>query len=77
MTDILVQLREACIGHPHAKIEWPHRLLHDAITEIERLRQALQLHAGDCMSLSNELDQWRDRALVAEIELAAEREAAQ
>ncbi len=38
--DILVRLREACVGHPYARIPWPHRLLHDAIAEIERLRSA-------------------------------------
>jgi hypothetical protein len=30
------RLREACNGKP-ATIQWPHRLLHDAIAEIERL----------------------------------------
>ena len=37
--DILDRLRAACIGHPAATIPWPHRLLHDAIAEIDRLRQ--------------------------------------
>ena len=36
--DIVERLKEACIGHPFARIPWPHRLLHDAIAEIERLR---------------------------------------
>lgn len=36
--DVLERLKAACVGHPHAKIAWPHRLLHDAIAEIERLR---------------------------------------
>jgi hypothetical protein len=36
--DIVERLKAACVGHPHAKIAWPHRLLHDAIAEIERLR---------------------------------------
>lgn len=26
MADIRSRLREACVGHPHAKIPWPHRL---------------------------------------------------
>ena len=38
MSDIVERLHEACNGHPHAKIAWPHRLLHDAVAEIERLR---------------------------------------
>lgn len=53
MTDGLVaRLREACNGKP-AKIEWPHRVLHDAANEIERLRareaqlrEALELADG-------------------------------
>lgn len=36
--DILDRLREACAGHPYVQIPWPHRLLHDAICEIEALR---------------------------------------
>ena len=38
MSDLPERLREACKGHPVAKINWPHRLLHDAADEIERLR---------------------------------------
>ena len=40
--DILDRLKAACVGHPHARIAWPHRLLHDAIEEIESLRKAVQ-----------------------------------
>jgi len=36
--DIIIRLNEACIGHPFAKIAWPHRVLHDAAQEIEALR---------------------------------------
>lgn len=40
MTDTK-ELRErllaACVGHPHAKIPWPHRILHEAASAIERL----------------------------------------
>lgn len=39
---IAKRLRDACVGHPCAKIPWPHRLLHDAADEIDRLRMALQ-----------------------------------
>lgn len=35
---LVARLREACDGHPHAKIEWPHRILHEAADEIERLQ---------------------------------------
>jgi hypothetical protein len=36
--DILERLKSACNGHPHAKIAWPHYLLHDAMAEISKLR---------------------------------------
>ena len=41
MPDVLDRLKDACVGHPYAKIPWPHRLLHDAIAEIEKLRKDL------------------------------------
>lgn len=31
------ELRDACVGHPHAKIPWPHRLLHEGAKAIEQL----------------------------------------
>jgi hypothetical protein len=36
--DIIARLSAACVGHPAARIPWPHRLLHEARDEIERLR---------------------------------------
>lgn len=41
MEDIVKRLLAACDGHPHAKIKWPHRLLHDAADEIIKLRKKL------------------------------------
>lgn len=38
MSDILNRLSDACVGHPHAQIPWPHRVLHEARDEIVRLR---------------------------------------
>jgi hypothetical protein len=38
MSDLIERLSAACDGHPNAKIPWPHRLLHEAIAEIARLR---------------------------------------
>lgn len=35
--DIAAKLRTACVGHPHAKILWPHRLLHEAADRLEQL----------------------------------------
>ena len=39
--DIVTRLNAACIGHPHARIPWPHRLLHDARARIEELHTLL------------------------------------
>jgi len=38
LPDIIARLSDACVGHPAARIPWPHRLLHEARDEIERLR---------------------------------------
>jgi hypothetical protein len=35
------RLLAVCVGKP-ARIPWPHRLLHDAIAEIERLEKELE-----------------------------------
>jgi hypothetical protein len=42
--DITEKLKDACIGHPFAKIKWPHRILHEAHDEIITLRKALSQH---------------------------------
>lgn len=39
MNEIANKLRDACAGHPAAQISWPHRLLHEAAEEIERLER--------------------------------------
>lgn len=41
-TDIIERLRSYCTGHPYAKIPWQHRVVHDAIAEIETLRLMLR-----------------------------------
>ena len=51
-TDSLVErLRKACNGHPHAKIAWPHRVLHEAADRIEALEQAVDAFADICDAL--------------------------
>ncbi len=40
--DIVGRLRSACDGHPHAKIEWPHRILHEAADEIASLKSQVE-----------------------------------
>lgn len=41
MADLVERLRAACNGHPHAKIEWPHRILHEAADALEAAEKAL------------------------------------
>jgi len=43
-SEILVRLKAACTGTP-AKIKWPHRLLHDAIAEIEECHRNIGVKA--------------------------------
>jgi len=50
MTDIVQRLNDHCVGHPYSKIEWPHRLLHDARDEIERLRARKESAMSDSAS---------------------------
>lgn len=38
MSDLVARLKAACVGHPDAKIPWPHRLLHEAADELTSLR---------------------------------------
>jgi hypothetical protein len=60
MTDIIERLKEACNGHPAAKIPWPHRLLHDAIAEIERLRDDRNIRTGAHILRSAKSLGWKD-----------------
>lgn len=41
MTDIIDRVNEKCVGYSHAKIKWPHILLHDCKDEIIQLRTLL------------------------------------
>jgi len=40
--NLVERLRQACSGHPVAKIAWPHRILHEAADAIERLQKELE-----------------------------------
>jgi hypothetical protein len=57
--------------HPTRKgAYWWRSLLRERIEKLEREKQ---LHAGDTLSLSNELDEWKERAQDAERALAEAR----
>ena len=47
MMQLVVRLREACNGHPHAKIPWPHRILHEAADEIEDMAKRIRLQCDE------------------------------
>jgi hypothetical protein len=35
------RLREACNGHPHTKIAWPHYVLHDSIDALDAAQERI------------------------------------
>ena len=45
---IATELRSACQGHPHAKIPWPHRLLHKSAHYIDQL-EAQNTHLREAL----------------------------
>ena len=53
-SEIVKRLHDACIGHPNARIPWPHRLLHDAVAAIT----ALEARLADAISVLNGYEQW-------------------
>ena len=45
--ELAQRLRENCVGHPNARIPWPHRTLHDAAALIEaQTREIAELRAA-------------------------------
>jgi hypothetical protein len=42
MSDIVSRLRDNCIGHPYAKVPWPHHVLNEAADNIEATREAVE-----------------------------------
>lgn len=49
---IAKKLRGACVGHPNAKIPWPHRILHEAAEAIEALsRPAVPAGVRDTVTM--------------------------
>lgn len=59
MADIVERLMFACNGHPAAKIEWPHRVLHDAADEISALRTRAEAAEKRCAELEAALEEMR------------------
>lgn len=87
--EMVERLREACVGHPHAKIAWPHRLLHDAASRLESLEALFAEQAGElakrdewvlhwqtkCQATNSLLQEAKARALAAEAALSDIRKA--
>ena len=76
MSDIKDRLLAACNGHPTAAIPWPHRLLHDAIDQIEaqqariaELEDSVRFFAIRCEELQEIQSRMRDpeRQMVCDI----------
>lgn len=64
--DIIKRLELSCDGHPFAKIAWPHRLLHDAISLIKKkIEEATDLK-GENEALRKKLQMMHRRAQIAE-----------
>lgn len=62
--DITKRLLNACNGWPNTTISWPHRLLHEARGEIEKLRTALLAKGVEVAKLEaaeKELEHYRSQ----------------
>lgn len=59
--DIVDRLLDACVGQP-AKIAWPHRLLRDAVDEINRLRAKPHCDEGKALEALQRIVDWVDDA---------------
>lgn len=58
---------------PAAGSQTRDELVGSLLSEISALKEHIKIHAGDTISLSGEIDMWRERALEAEEALALER----
>ena len=62
--EIADELRKACSGHPHAKIAWPHRLLHRAADALDaKDKRIAELETGGWQPIETAPD--LDRVIVA------------
>ncbi len=48
LTEISEAVRSLCNGHPHAKIAWPHRELHEIADRLDRLAAPSPAARGTC-----------------------------
>lgn len=76
--EVVDALRAACVGHPAAKIPWPHRLLHDSAdlitAQAERIAELKEI-SGTTTDMLDYIFALKDRAEAAEAEVRTLREA--
>lgn len=60
MSDLVQRLNGACNGWPHAKIPWPHYLLHEAAARIKELEAEAHLKATRITQLEAENKRLRE-----------------
>ena len=74
------ELLEACNGHPHAKIPWPHRKLHDAAQALEDLAdqmsdlqhdnsKMMESFVGEINDMAAQVETWRNKCGEAQNEV--------
>lgn len=54
---LCTKLDAACVGHPHAKIPWPHRLLHEARDMLRSLDTLVGIRTEDLATLSSRVEE--------------------
>jgi len=60
--DVVGKLRALCVGHPYAKVAWPHRELHEAadlITALEARAEKAERERDDLAAMIRELHRLR------------------
>ena len=68
------ELLDHCHGQP-AKVQWPHRVLHDAVATIRTLAAERDIANEQIYGLAEERERWKERAERAEAEAERLREA--
>ena len=63
---LIARLHESCIGHPNAKVPWPHRLLHDAV---EALREQLAVDLDQMIHMKKMIEALREQVKTTRLEV--------
>lgn len=68
---LVERLRAECSGHPHAKIAWPHRILHEAASALEASEAKIAALTAELRIAKETAVYERDRTDAAEGQVAA------